>query len=94
MRKDIENYNISLEDEVQNIEDETLIEEITRRIDAFQEISSKYPTSLQEALINLNEEGKEEEILEIKIAIAELQEVYDIINKNGIESLKLEDLNT
>lgn len=94
MRKDIENYNISLEDEVQNIEDETLREEITRRIDAFQEISSKYPTSLQEALINLNEEGKEEEILEIKIAIAELQEVYDIINKNGIESLKLEDLNT
>ena len=93
MRKDIENYNISLEDEVSNIEDETLREEIVKRIDTFEEICTKYPTTLQEALVNLNEEGKEQEILKIKIAIAELQDVYDIINKKGISNITLEDLN-
>lgn len=94
MRKDIENYNISLENDIQNITDETLRTEIIRRMDAFQEVSIKYSTTLQEALVLLNEEGKEQEILEIKIAIEELQDVYDVINQKGISNIKLEDLNT
>jgi len=92
MRKDIENYNISLQNEIQKISDEALKTEITRRISVFQNVTSKYSSTLQEALITLNREGKGQEILEIKIAIAELQDAYDIVHKKGIENVVIEDL--
>lgn len=94
MNEDIRSYDINLTESLQECENEELCEEVSRRLNQYEFTYNLYGKSLQKVIIDLKSQNKEDDIITVKIAISELQDVYDLIHQKGsLNEVNIEDLN-
>ena len=94
MEEDIRTYDIDLTQQLEECENEEVCEEVARRQNQYEFTYSVYDKSLQKVLLDLKADNKEDDVITVKIAIGEFQDVYDLIHQKGsLNEVNIEDLN-